>query len=204
MNRLRVTVCALVFGLTGVSAATAQNYNYRPYVGIEGTSDKGHYPAIEGLGTTTGGPENSLRGQSVFVGARVTPTFGLELGYGTSGSTSRTDSASGITSTVDVRDRLTFDLMGYSPLGRPGLELIGLIGASRSRLNLSVTDGNNTDTSTGTSSGGHIGVGAQMLIASRIGLRGIVEREMNMVHQDGAGSHRYNGWALKVGALYQF
>jgi opacity protein-like surface antigen len=70
-------IFALIAGATAMSAAQAQTFS-KPYIGV-GVGTAKHEMNVSGVNVTEKGDRNAAG--KIFVGADITPTFGIEAGH---------------------------------------------------------------------------------------------------------------------------
>jgi opacity protein-like surface antigen len=122
----------------------------------------------------------NFNGANVFGGARFGKYFGVELGFNATQAKKQTinTTVSGIT----FRDSSTqyytasADLMGYLPLGKSGVELLGLVGVGNTWATGEVTSSVGNADIDDSAFGLRYGGGAQYIINEKLAVRGLARR----------------------------
>lgn len=102
-SAMKNIIFALIAGATAMSAAQAQSLS-KPYVGV-GVGTAKHELNISGVNVTEKGDRNAAG--KIFVGADITPTFGVEAGH-MSSSDDHKASVGALTGNVETKSRATY------------------------------------------------------------------------------------------------
>lgn len=205
MNASFISFAAVTLGLaTTTPAQSATDGDATgPYVGVNvgrATADFGraHDAFRSSLASpTAAGADKNDTGWRVFSGYRVTPHFGLELGYADLGdfrASSRGSSVGRLSSAVDGK-ALTLDALGHVPLGN-GFEAFarGGVAYTRTRATAQLADG---ATLAAGESGTHkhnefnprFGAGLEYSLSRDLTLRAEAERTLNVGNASTGQSH---------------
>lgn len=169
-----ISVCVVAAsGLAGAANAADKAKQgdsfFKPYIGADYQYSKSGDEDFGSGVKTNDLIDTGLHGGNIHIGTKVHPNLGFELGYFRTEDGDK-NIGGGVTTKVRVQGG-TLDAMGYYPVAKQ-LELIGTIGVSYSKADLSIPSlglsGDSTEWKP------RAGAGAQYWISDNLNARGLV------------------------------
>ncbi|QYF95122.1 porin family protein [Massilia sp. PAMC28688] len=188
---MKKIIFAAVAATVAMSAAQAQMIS-KPYVGVGVTTTK-HDLNVSGATTTEGGDRNAAG--KIFIGADITPTFGVEAGHSQSSDDHRVTVGT-LSGNAETRSRRSYLAAKATMPVTEQFSVYGKLGAvhTKDRINTVYPGLNYSESDNGV----YAGIGGQYNMNEKVAL--VLEYERNGKKRDfGAKTD-----AVTVGARYSF
>lgn len=182
-------IFALIAGATAMSAAQAQSLS-KPYIGV-GVATAKHEMNVNGVTVTEKGDRKAAG--KLFVGADITPMFGVEAGHSTSSDDHKV-TVGGLGGNVETKSRATYLAAKATMPVNEQFSVYGKLGAVHTKDKAYSALGSYSESDNGV----YAGVGGQMNLNEKVALT--LEYERNGKKKDfGAKAD-----VVSVNAKYSF
>lgn len=159
----------ILASLVGVSAYADGDFSFKPYIGAEYDYVRANYK--DDFDTVA---NESFHGGDIHIGARVNKYLGFEVGYLDTAQAKKTNVlGSGINTGVKLSGE-TLDAMGYLPINGSKFDLLGTVGVSHLKAELTLKGAGGHASASETEYKPRLGAGAQYWVTDNLNVRGIV------------------------------